>query len=93
MEMPTFEAFAAAARAEGCSEVLERRWAPGQVVATHEHPFAARAVIASGEMWLTCGNETRHLGPGDTFQLASGERHAERYGPEGAVYWVARTNG
>ena len=40
----------------------------------------------------TRGDETRHLLPGDTFQLAHGTPHAERYGPEGAIYWVARRN-
>jgi hypothetical protein len=33
---------------------------------------------------------TRHLRPGDGFQLARDEPHAERYGAEGAIYWVAR---
>ena len=43
-------------------------------------------------MWLTCAGATRHLRPGDTFELAHAAEHAERYGPEGATYWAARRN-
>jgi mannose-6-phosphate isomerase-like protein (cupin superfamily) len=85
-----FEEFEAAARAQGFDEVLERRWAPGTVIDVHEHPFALRAVVVEGEMWLTSGGETRHLKPRDEFALEQGVPHAERYGPEGATYWVAR---
>lgn len=44
----------------------------------------------AGEMWLTVEGSTRHLLPGDRFELAAGVLHAERYGPQGATYWVAR---
>jgi hypothetical protein len=41
-------------------------------------------------MWLTVGDDVRHLLPGDTFALDTGVSHAERYGEDGATYWVAR---
>lgn len=87
-----FESFKSLALAEGFDEVLERVWAPDTVLAEHTHPFAAKALVVQGEMWLTVGGETQHLKPGDLFELAHGEPHAERYGPEGATYWVARLN-
>lgn len=90
MNATTFESFEARARTAGFDEALERHWAPGTVVDTHSHPFDADAVVTQGEMWLSCGGSTRHLLPGDTFTLAHGVPHAERYGPEGATYWVAR---
>lgn len=86
----TFGQFAAAARADGCDEVIERAWKPGTVLETHRHPFRARALVVQGRMWLTEGGHTRELGPGDRFELAAEVPHAERYGPEGATYWVAR---
>lgn len=43
-------------------------------------------------MWLTVGDDVRHLLPGDPFTLDAGVAHAERYGSEGATYWVARRN-
>ena len=82
--------FRASKLAAGADEVVERRWAPGQIVDTHTHPFDADALVTEGEMWLTCGGETRHLRAGDMFQIAQGAPHAERYGPQGAAYWVAR---
>jgi hypothetical protein len=88
--LPRFEEFERDARARGYDEVLERRWPPGRVVDTHGHPFVADALVVQGEMWLTVGTGTRHLRSGDTFHLERDEPHAERYGAEGAIYWVAR---
>ena len=77
--------------AAGYNEVLERPWAPNTVVDTHTHPFEANAVVVQGEMWLAVENGAdRHLRPGDRFHLQPNVPHAERYGPEGATYWVAR---
>jgi mannose-6-phosphate isomerase-like protein (cupin superfamily) len=92
MAMPTlsFEQFELQARAQGFDEVLERIWAPGVQLDTHTHPFAVNAVVIQGEMWLTEGGQTRHLKPGDTFELEHEVPHSERYGPLGATYWVAR---
>ena len=41
-------------------------------------------------MWLSVGEASRHLTAGDTFALEAEVPHAERYGAEGATYWVAR---
>ncbi len=86
----TFQQFEADALARGCDEVLERKWMPNQIVGEHRHPFAADALVVQGEMWLIENDGTRHLLPGDTFQLEPDVPHAERYGPEGATYWVGR---
>ncbi len=90
--MKSFAEFEADALSRGYNEVLERRWQPDLRLDTHSHPFEASALVAEGEMWLTQGGATRHLRPGDTFLVARDDPHAERYGPEGAVYWVARKN-
>ena len=87
-----FDEFESAARARGFTEVLERKWAAGTVLDTHTHPFAVEARVVQGEMWLTVGDNTRHLRPGDSFSLDREVKHAERYGNEGATYWVARRN-
>ena len=93
MSVPAFEEFAARARARGYDEVVERQWAQGTVVDPHTHPFALEALVVQGEMWLTVGGATRHLLPGDSFALDGDAPHAERYGAEGATYWVARRMG
>ena len=89
---PSLEAFRATAMAAGFDEVLERRWAPGTVLDTHTHDFDVDAVVVGGEMWLGCQGRTEHLRTGDRFTLARNVPHDERYGAEGAVYWVARRN-
>jgi AraC-like ligand binding domain len=89
---PTFDSFKAAALADGFDEAIERQWGPNTVLETHTHPFTARAVVKQGALWLTYGNETRHLQVGDTFELSAGTPHDERYGEHGATYWVARRN-
>jgi len=91
MNLPTFEAFERRALADGASSVLERRWAPETVVDTHTHPFRAQVLVVQGELWLTVGQDVRHVQAGDSFDLAAGVPHAERYGSDGATFWVARS--
>lgn len=91
MIMPkTFSQFEAEALADGFDEVLERIWPADAVLPIHTHPFAVRALVVHGEMWLTQGEAIRRLLPGDVFTLGKDEAHAERYGASGASYWVAR---
>jgi hypothetical protein len=92
--LPTFSAFEAAALAQGFDEVTERAWPPLTLLDTHTHPFAVQALVVQGEMWLSVGEHghavTQHLQAGDRFELAGDAPHAERYGAQGATYWVAR---
>ena len=90
MAQQTFQQFKAEALAQGFDEVLERRWDPLTDLGTHTHPFAVRALMVQGELWLTLATGVRHLREGDTFEVSPEAQHAERYGPEGATYWVAR---
>ena len=92
MNTSTFEAFQVDALAAGFDGVLERRWAPDTVIATHTHAFGVEAVVMQGEMWLHCEGHTRHLTTGSVFKLDPEVPHDERYGPDGATYWVARRN-
>ncbi len=90
--LPTFEAFKSEALAQGFDEVLERQWKPGTATRTHTHPFSVSALVVQGEMWLEQAGVDRHLVAGDRFTLERGVPHAERYGAEGATFWVARRN-
>ncbi len=89
---PTYPQFEAAARELGFDEVLERVWGPNTELQTHSHSFAVNALVTQGDLWLSCGSTTRHLQAGDRFELQHDEPHSERYGPQGAVFWVARRN-
>ena len=88
----TFDIFRASARSQGFDEIVERQWKPDTEVGTHTHSFAVKALVVQGEMWLSVGERTQRLLPGDTFQLDRDVPHAERYGHEGATYWAARRN-
>lgn len=90
MNTANFDAFRLQALMEGYDEALEREWPPLALLDMHRHPFAAKALVTRGEMWLTVGDLTRQLRPGDTFEIEAEVPHAERYGAEGATYWVAR---
>jgi hypothetical protein len=92
MTSPDFDTFSSAAKASGFDEVLERSWEAHTWLDTHTHPFDVQALVTKGEFWLTVEGQTRHLRPGDAFELARHVAHAERYGPQGATYWVARKN-
>jgi hypothetical protein len=84
--------YRAQALAEGYDEVLERSWPADATFDTHTHPFALKARVVRGEMWLSVGERTQHLQAGEDFALEREVPHAERYGPDGATYWVARRN-
>ncbi len=92
MTTPTFEVFKTKQLAAGFDEVIERSWQPNTVLDTHTHPFAVDALVVQGEMWLTVNGLTQHLLPQDRFTLAREVPHEERYGAQGATYWVARKN-
>jgi len=85
-----FEQFESEALAAGFDEVVERRWEANAILDTHRHPFGVGALMVAGDLWLTIGEETRHLRPGDRFEIPRNEPHAERYGTQGAVFWIAR---
>jgi quercetin dioxygenase-like cupin family protein len=86
----TFEAFSTQAQASGFDATLVREWAPGTDTGLHTHPFAVQVQVARGEFSLEVGETTRHLRAGDTFALDAEVPHVERYGAEGATFWVAR---
>jgi quercetin dioxygenase-like cupin family protein len=92
MNLPSFGEFQQKATAAGFDEVIAREWAPHTVLDTHVHPFGVHALLTQGEMWLTVYGQTQHLVPGSVFELDPGVPHDERYGAEGATYWVARKN-
>ena len=92
MSTVTLQEFETQARAKGFDEIVERHWPPQSVLETHTHPFDVLLRVVSGEMWLRFGSDTHHLGVGDSIEFDRHVPHAERYGDEGATYWVARRN-
>ena len=86
----TFADFCDQYKAEGFTEFVEKPWAADLQLDTHQHNFDVKAHVVAGEMWLTHSGQELHLIAGDDFALAANVAHAERYGAEGAVVWIAR---
>lgn len=75
---------------DGYTETVTRSWEPNQLVASHSHPFDARALVLKGEFTLSWNGQTQTLCQEDTFSLAAGCEHVEHYGAHGATYLVGR---
>ena len=58
---------------------------PGSVVPEHTHDNEQLGVCAAGSLTFRIGEESRELGPGDTWLIPSNAPHEVRVGPEGAV--------
>jgi quercetin dioxygenase-like cupin family protein len=86
----TFGEFEAEAKRRGYDVVLERVWPANTVLDTHTHDFHVWAQVVQGQVSLTCGERSESLQRGDEFTLVANTPHAERYGPEGSVFWAAR---
>jgi len=91
--MTTFEEYETTMHAAGFPDVAVRDYPVETTAPEHIHQFAVKGLVVRGEMWLTVGEQTRHLHVGDSFELAYEQPHAERYGVGGATYWAARRHG
>lgn len=58
---------------------------PGSVVPEHSHDNEQLGVCAAGSLTFRIGEESRELGPGDTWLIQSNAPHEVHVGPEGAV--------
>jgi len=50
----------------------------GAVLPTHRHPHEQTGYLVSGRMDLTIGNETRRLGPGDSWCVPGNTDHGAK---------------
>lgn len=56
----------------------------------HTHDFSASALILDGEVNVITAEGTITCRAGDTFALAGGTVHHERYGPQGARFLLGK---
>jgi quercetin dioxygenase-like cupin family protein len=84
------QAFAAAARAEGYDEVVEREMPAGFRDAEDQHAFDARILVTAGEFTITMHGTTRSYRAGESFEVPAGTPHAEAVGDAALRYTVAR---
>jgi quercetin dioxygenase-like cupin family protein len=77
---------------ESFSEIVEVTREGNVTIDLHTHPFEAKALITSGDLWITVDDVERLYKQGDVFQLAPNTPHTEQYGPAGVTYLVGRKN-
>ncbi|MGH3322501.1 MAG: cupin domain-containing protein [Streptosporangiaceae bacterium] len=58
---------------------------PSVVVPEHHHENEQLGFVIEGSVTFTVGEETRELGPGETWRILADIPHHVRVGPEGAV--------
>ena len=58
---------------------------PDSAVPEHRHDHEQLGVLIRGSMRFRVGEETRDLGPGDTWRVLSNVPHAVAVGPDGAL--------
>jgi quercetin dioxygenase-like cupin family protein len=58
---------------------------PNGVVPEHQHEHEQLGVCLSGSLVFRVGDESRELGPGETWCIPSNVPHEVHVGPEGAV--------
>ena len=59
--------------------------APGAVVQEHAHDHEQLGMVIDGAMRFRIGDETKELGPGETWTIPSNVAHEATAGPRGAV--------
>ncbi|MCK9983668.1 MAG: hypothetical protein AzoDbin1_00140 [Azoarcus sp.] len=77
-------------RDEGFEQFVTVEREPNGALDEHTHPFEAEALVIAGEILIESGGVTQTVRAGETFHLAAGQPHSERYGPEGVSYLVGR---
>jgi unsaturated pyranuronate lyase len=58
---------------------------PGAIVPEHRHENEQLGIVITGSLTFRIGDETRELGPGETWTIPSSVPHEVTAGPEGAV--------
>ena len=58
---------------------------PGVHLPEHRHPNEQLGIVIQGSITFTVADETRELGPGETWRIPGDTPHSAEVGPRGAV--------
>jgi quercetin dioxygenase-like cupin family protein len=58
---------------------------PNAIVPEHQHENEQLGIVITGSLMFRIADETRNLGPGETWTIPSNAPHEVKAGPEGAV--------
>lgn len=75
---------------EGFTEVVTVEREANGALASHVHPFEAKALVVAGELAIRTAEGERLYRTGDIFHLPAQCPHEERYGAQGVTYLVGR---
>lgn len=84
------ETFISQLKHEDFKEITTVTREPNGFVATHTHPFEAKALILAGEIRIHAQGSDVLYQQGKVFHLPSETPHTEQYGPQGVTYLVGR---
>ena len=87
------QAFEAALRRDGFSEVLRRSVPPDQGLPEHSHDWEVRGLVIAGRFRVEGEAGLQDCGPGQVFTLPAAEPHTEVAGAEGADLLIGRKHG
>jgi quercetin dioxygenase-like cupin family protein len=74
----------------GYGDIVTKEGEPSTVNQPHQHDFAVRGLVISGEFTLTKeGTPTTYVS-GDTFSMEPNCSHTEGHGPTGSKYILGR---
>ncbi len=82
--------FEAQLKADNFDEITLVEKPVGYVMAEHQHPFEARALITKGDITLTVNGVATTYASGDIFRLPAQTPHHESAVPNGVTYLAGR---
>ena len=84
------DAFTAAAKADGFSEIYTRDLTEAIGPEPHTHDFDARLLVTGGSITLTIDGQATTYTAGGMCEVPRGTVHAEKVGPDGVQLCVAK---
>ena len=84
------QAFEAALRRDGFSEVVRRAVPPDAGLPEHSHDWEVRGLVLAGRFRVEGGARLQDCGPGEVFILPAAAPHTEAAGAEGAELLIGR---
>jgi len=74
----------------GYDDIVHKEGTPNSVNEPHQHDFAVRGIVVSGEFILTKAGVPATYCAGDTFEMDANCFHTEGFGPSGSRYIIGR---
>jgi quercetin dioxygenase-like cupin family protein len=84
------QAFETDLKNTGYGDIVHKEGVPGSTNQPHQHDFAVRGLVVSGEFILTKEGTPTTYRSGDTFEMDANCSHTEGFGANGSTYIIGR---